>query len=73
MLRAPAGRASQRGPKLNPNIETSKTPLHPFFKKGSHYFRLYCLIWTVIAGKNLLNIHKGAKNFIKFLYEFKYR
>ncbi len=72
MGRAPAGRASHRGPKPNPKIETSKTPLYPFFKKGSHYFRLYCLIQTVNAGKNLLNIHKGDKNFIKFLYEFKY-
>ena len=64
MLRAPAGRASHRGPKPNPKIERSKTPLHPFFKKGSHYFRLNCLIEAVID-KNFKSSYKVGESCIK--------
>ena len=34
MLRAPAGRASHRGPKPDPKVETSKTPITPFLNRG---------------------------------------
>ena len=53
------------GPQLLPHQQRYQTQIQitlitehrsPFFKKGSHYFRLNCLIQRVIAGKNMLNI-----------------
>ena len=44
-----------RGTNPNPKLEQIKNPYPPFYKKGSHYFRLYCLIQKVNGGKFVLN------------------
>ena len=67
----PGALTRARGPKQIPNIKNRFDPMPPFCKKGSHYSRLYCLIYRVIAGKNILNILNRCKKFFKNFYEFK--
>ena len=62
-----------RGTNGTPKNQSGEAPIPPFTWIGILMYVYICLIYIVLAGKNMLNIlNVMQKNFLKILNEFKY-